>query len=234
MRTLAVLLLAVATSIAADSLRKLGQAALDHGDARSAINLLEKAVSEAPQDAEAHYLLGVAYGRRAEQPDTIEHAKLARRTCSEFEKAVSLDPNHVDARMALVQYYTLAPEIMGGSIQRAEDHVNELLKRNPPAGHRANAFIDTHLKKYDAAAAELREAAALDPADMPTWFEIGRLAAMTGKNLPEGEKALEKYLAYIPAKGEPTREQAAAFLKQIRQRQARTSVRDQPQRPLPQ
>jgi hypothetical protein len=41
----------------------------------------------------------------------------------------------------------------------------------------------------------------------------------------EGEKALEKYLAYTPAQGEPTREQAAAYLEQIRQRQARMTVR---------
>ena len=91
------------------------------------------------------------------------------------------------------------------------------------AGLAVGGAVD--LKKYDAAAAELREAAALDPADMPTWFEIGRLAAITGNGLPEGKKALEKYLAYTPAKGEPTREQAAAYLKQIRQRQARMTVR---------
>jgi Tfp pilus assembly protein PilF len=223
MRSFAVLLMSVLASLAEDSLVKQGQAALDRDDPRTAIKLLENAVSNSPQDAEAHYLLGVAYGKRAEQPDVIDHATLARRTCREFEKAVSLDPNHADARTALVQYYTLAPDVMGGSIQRAQDEANELLKRSPADGHRANAFIDTHLKKYEAAAAELRAAVALDPSDMPSWFEIGHLAAITGNNLSDGEKALEKYLAYTPAKDEPTHEQARTYLAQIHQRQARTT-----------
>jgi tetratricopeptide (TPR) repeat protein len=220
MSTIALLL----TLLAADSLLKQGQTALDRGDARAAVRLLEKAVAESPNDAEAHYLLGVAYGARAQQPDVVDRAGLARKTCKEFETAVSLDPNHVDARTALVQYYTLAPEVMGGSIRRAQDEANELLKRNPAAGHRADAFIDTHLKKYDAAASELRKAADLDPTDMPTWFEIGHIAAITGNNLSEGQKALEKYMAYTPAKDEPTHEQAAAYLEQIHRRQARIAL----------
>ncbi|HUJ13571.1 MAG TPA: TRAP transporter TatT component family protein [Thermoanaerobaculia bacterium] len=208
----------VLTLFAADSLVKQGQTALDRGDARTAVKLLEKAVADSPNDAEAHYVLGTAYGARAQQPGVLDRAALARRTRSEFEKAVSLDPNYIDARMALVQYDTLAPEIMGGSIQRAQQQADELLKRSPAAGHRAQAFIDGHLKQYDAAAAELREAAAIDPNDMPTLFEIGHLAAITGRNLPEGEQALLKYLEYTPAKGEPTHEQAAAYLEQIRRR----------------
>lgn len=217
----AALLLLFAQSIAPGSLLEQGQAAIDRGDPKTAIKLLEKAVLEAPNDAEAHYLLGVAYGRRAEQPDAIPHERYARRTQSEFEIAVSLDPNHREARMALAQYDTLAPEIMGGSIQRAQSEADELLKRRPADGHRAKAFIAAHLKKYDEAAAELREAAALDPNDMPTWFEIGHLAAESGKNLGEGQQALEKYLEYTPKKGEPTREDALAQLRKIRKLRAR-------------
>jgi len=209
-------LLLLAQAIAAQA-----QAAIDRGDPKTAIKLLEKAVAEIPNDADAHYLLGVAYGRRAEQPDAIPHAYYARLTVNEFEKAVAVNPDHRDARMALVQYYTLAPEPMGGSIQRAQNEANELLKTSPADGHRANAFIDAHLKKYDDAAGELREAVKLEPDDMPTWFEIGHLAAQSGKNLDEGERALEKYIAYTPKKGEPPREDALADLEKIRQRRGR-------------
>jgi tetratricopeptide (TPR) repeat protein len=218
-----VVLTLFAVPLAAESVIDEAHAALDRNDPQAAVNLLEPAVAQSPNDAEAHYLLGVAYGKLAERSNVFRQASLARRTRAEFEKAVAIDPNHVMARMSLVEYYTLAPNFFGGSIARAQEQAAEIAKRNPASGHRANAFIYGHLKRYDLAAAELRQAAALEPDDMPTLFEIGHLAAVSGENLAEGQQALEKYVGHTPSKGDPSLDQALDWLAQIYEREGRTA-----------
>src|SRR5579884_553299 len=226
MRTkLAVLLMFFAAPLLAGSLVEDAQAALDRNDLQSAIDVLQKAVAATPDNAQAHYLLGVAYGKLALQSNLLRQATLAHRTRDEFQKAVDLDPDHVRARFCLVQYYTLAPNFMGGSIDVARQHAAEIAKRDPAWGHRAEAFIDGHLKDYTDAASELQQAVAADPSHMPTLFEVGHLAAVSGVDLQQGEKALEKYLSYKPGPGDPPHDQAMAYLEQIRQREAQVAQR---------
>ncbi|HJT18254.1 MAG TPA: tetratricopeptide repeat protein [Thermoanaerobaculia bacterium] len=215
----AVMLMLLAVPLAASSLVEEGQAALDRNDLRAAIDVLQKAVAATPDNAQAHYLLGCAYGKLAMQSSILRQAMLAHRTRDEFERAVSLDPDHVRARFCLVQYYTLAPNFMGGSIDVARQQAAEIAKRDAPWGHRAEAFIYGHLKNYAMAASELEQAVAADPSHMPTLFEVGHLAAISGVDLHQGEQALQRYIAYTPGPGDPPRAQAIAYLEQIRARE---------------
>src|SRR5579872_2977446 len=193
-KRVAVLLLFFTVPLFASSLVDEGQAALDRNDARGAIDALQKAVAESPDNAQAHYLLGVAYGTLAQQSNVLRQAAFAHRTRDEFAKAVALDPDHVKARFCLVEYYTLAPNFMGGSIELARQQTAEIAKRDIVWGHRATAFIEAHLKNYDVAATELKAAVAADPSHMCTLFELGHLAALSGLDLHEGEQALQRYI----------------------------------------
>jgi len=118
-----------------------GRASLDRKDPQAALTLLEKAVAESPRSAEAHYLLGVAYGRLAEKASIFRQPALARHTRDEFERAVRLDPNHLEARFALVQYYTVAPAFLGGSRQKALQQTEQIRERDASAGNQALAFV---------------------------------------------------------------------------------------------
>ncbi len=65
----AIALLAVSLSLpmaGRTTLVEQGRAALSRNDAETAANLLEKAVAQSPANAEAHYLLGSAYGTLAQ------------------------------------------------------------------------------------------------------------------------------------------------------------------------
>jgi tetratricopeptide (TPR) repeat protein len=75
-----------------DALTERAQIYLDRGDSRSARRDLEEAVTVAPNDAEAHYLLGVAL-----LPSDRKGAK------REFEAAVRLDPQGQYGRLARVR-----------------------------------------------------------------------------------------------------------------------------------
>jgi tetratricopeptide (TPR) repeat protein len=163
MRSILVVLAALVALplLAQTSLIEQGRAAMNRNDADAAATLLEKAVAQNPKSAEAHYLLGSAYGSQAQKASIFGQASLAGKTKDEFEKAVELDPNLLDARYGLVQFYTMAPGFMGGSYDKAFAQAAEIKKRDPLMAHRAAAFIYSHQKKTDEARneylAEVRE-----------------------------------------------------------------------------
>jgi len=117
------------------------QAAIDRNDPQTALTVLQRAVAQDPNNANVHYLLGVAYGNLAQKASAFRRVSLARHTRDEFEHAVELDPNDLDARWGLVQYYTLAPGYLGGSEQKAEQQAEEISKRDPSFGKRAFEFL---------------------------------------------------------------------------------------------
>lgn len=146
----AVLALSLALSAAAaETLIDQGKAALNRGDNEAAADIFERAVAQNPKSSEAHLLLGQAYGNQAQAASIFGKASLAKKTQAEFEKAVELDPNNLEARFALVQYYTMAPGIMGGSDSKAQEQANEIKRRDALWGHRVSAFLYRYQKKPD-------------------------------------------------------------------------------------
>lgn len=91
---LAVLTALTAVSLSAQTtLIDQGRAALVRGDAGAAVDIMEKAVAQAPNSAEAHYWLGSAYGTKAQRSGMFSAARLASKTKEQFEKAVALNPS---------------------------------------------------------------------------------------------------------------------------------------------
>jgi tetratricopeptide (TPR) repeat protein len=145
----AVLAFSLALPAAADTLLEQGKAALNAGDSEKAADLLEKAVAQNPNSSEAHLRLGQAYGNQAQKASIFGKASLAKKTQGEFEKAVDLDGNNLEARLGLVQFYKMAPGIMGGSDDKAVEQANEIKKRDAAWGARAWATIYRIEKKPD-------------------------------------------------------------------------------------
>src|SRR5258708_7333585 len=102
-----------------DALDALGKKALAANDSEKAAEYFTKAIQLRPNSAAYHFHLGEAYGSQAQKASIFGQASLAGKTKDEFLKAVELDPNQLQARSALVDYYTMAPAIMGGSKEKA-------------------------------------------------------------------------------------------------------------------
>jgi tetratricopeptide (TPR) repeat protein len=179
-----------------------GRAAMARGDAGDAVTLFEKAVAQNPKSAEAHYLLGTAYGSQAQQASIFGQASLAGKTKSEFEKAVELDPNLLEARYGLVEYYTMAPGFIGGSFDKAFAQTAEIKKHDPLMAHRAAAFIYTHQQKTDEARneylAEVREfpKSARAHIDLGSFYIVAKNYKAAAE---EFETAANVEPTYIPA-----------------------------------
>jgi len=247
---------AAGSLFAEGNLIEQGRAAMARGDYDAAIENLEKAVAQSPKSAEAHYYLGSAYGAKVQSSGMLAAARYAGSIKEEFEKAVALDPKYVDAHYALVQVYAAAPEMMGGSYEKAFEHAKAIKAIDPVVGHRAYAFTYTQQKNleaakkeyadavreapgsgkahsffgqylynteknFQAAFVELEAALKADPSYMPALYHLGRAASLGDTNLPRGEEALRKYLAYTPKENEPTLASAHYYFGTLCEKQGR-------------
>ena len=112
----------------------------------------KKAVALDPNNSRYHLWLGRAYGEKAEHANFVTAARLAPNVRAEFERAVQLDPNDVDARLNLAEFYAQAPAIVGGGAQQAREQAQSIALLSPPRQHWVYARIAE--EKKDAATAE--------------------------------------------------------------------------------
>ena len=111
-----------------------GKAALEKNDAPKAVDLLEEAVELNPRSSEYYDWLGKAYGTQAQKAGKLKQPFLAKKTKDAWEKAIVLDPNNLEAREDIIQYYLQAPGFLGGSKEKARDAAFEVKKRNAYRG----------------------------------------------------------------------------------------------------
>ncbi len=176
----------------------LARIALVENRHEDAANLLQRAIEKERGTALYHFWLGVAYGGIAESANPLRQATLAVRARNEFERAVRLDPNLLEARFGLIDYYILAPSFLGGDEGLAMRQAQELMARNRLQGHRAFARIYIHSRKLDAARRELVEAVREDPHSAAAHAELGWFIGMKEKNAAAGFEELEAATALDP------------------------------------
>ena len=134
----------------------LGRIALARNNADDAVRWLEKAVRANDSSSEYHLWLGRAYGAKAEHASVFKQPSLAQRTKAEFEQAVALDPQNIDARVDLITYLVQAPGFLGGSRDRAKAMAEELRALDPYRGALAAGTIAESERNTAGAQAEYR------------------------------------------------------------------------------
>jgi tetratricopeptide (TPR) repeat protein len=128
------------------ALHCMGRILVAQDDSKGAVGWFEKAV-DANDKASVHHLwLANSLGDQAEHTSKIKLPFLARRIKGELEKAVQLDPTSIDARHGLIEFYSQAPGIAGGSMDRAKEQAREILKLDEWRGHYEIARLDEREK----------------------------------------------------------------------------------------
>src|SRR4051794_10580937 len=84
-----------------------GRTAVLAGDYDNAIHQLERAIEQDASNADYHYWLGRAVYEAAPRANKLRLPGMARRVRNEWERAVALDPNQVDARGGLAEWYAM-------------------------------------------------------------------------------------------------------------------------------
>ncbi|HEY4307240.1 MAG TPA: tetratricopeptide repeat protein [Gemmatimonadaceae bacterium] len=117
------------------ALHCMGTILIESGDSKGSVEWFEKAIDANDKSSAHHLWLANALGEQAEHTSKIKLPFLARRIKSEFDRAAQLDPSSIDARHGLIEFYSQAPGVMGGSMDRAKDQAREILKLSAWRGH---------------------------------------------------------------------------------------------------
>jgi len=163
-----------------------------------AIAACEKAVALAPGNSSYHLWLGRTYGEKADASSFFTAAGLAKKVRTEFERAVALDSNNVDARTDLAEFYLEAPGIVGGGQDKARAQAAKLGTLDDAKAHWINGRIAE--KKKDLATAEQEYQAAIqaDHGSADSWLNLASFYRHAGR-LDEMEKAIS-HASSAPAK----------------------------------
>jgi tetratricopeptide (TPR) repeat protein len=131
-----------------------------------------RAVAGDERNAAYHYFLGRAYGAQAQRANVLRQAGLAGKTKSAFERAVALDPDYVDARLGLMEYYLQAPGLMGGSKAKARAQVAEVRRISPYRGALVAAQVAVREKDVAGASRELDAATRQFPDSTAPYLQL--------------------------------------------------------------
>lgn len=104
-----------------------------------------------PNEANYHYKYGGATGMYALEVNKFKALGMIDDIKESFEKAIELEPKHIDARWALVMLYIQLPGIVGGSESKAVRYSNELLAISPVDGYMSRGRIEEYFKRYKSA-----------------------------------------------------------------------------------
>jgi tetratricopeptide (TPR) repeat protein len=155
----------------------LGRVLYEENELDRATYWLEKSTGLDPTSSSNMYWLGRAYGQQAIYGNVFLRAKLAGKIRRAFARAVELDPDNMDARIGLLEFYLRAPGFMGGSLANARTEADAIRARDPLHGHRARARIEEHAKHLPLAAAEYEAAIREFPSRTEPfyWIESGAI-----------------------------------------------------------
>lgn len=94
----------------------------------------EEAISQNEKIADYHFGLAQACAAEALNSSIFSQLTLAGKIKNEYIKTLEIDNKHIMARVGLANYYLRAPGIMGGSIEKAYEQANILIKYDEMRG----------------------------------------------------------------------------------------------------
>lgn len=117
-----------------------------------------------PENAVYHYKYGGVLGMKALE-NKIASISYIGDIEDEFKKAAELDSTHIDARWALVKFYTELPSILGGKQSKALYYANELEHLSKVDGYLSKGYIYKASGEYEKAETFLKKAVVVGGSD---------------------------------------------------------------------
>jgi tetratricopeptide (TPR) repeat protein len=171
------------------------------GDDRAiedALPWLAKAAELAPKNAAYLASFGITSMQSAGKTRSLSAATRGR---DAVIRAIEIEPDNLDNREALLQFYASAPWPIG-SRDKAKEQAEAIAQRNSTRGLFANVLIKTTEKKYDEAITLCEKSIEQTPDFYPALAELGRLTVVSGAQLERGLTALRRCLELEPPFGQ--------------------------------
>ena len=174
----------------------LGQSFLFRNDADNSVPALEKAAVLAPNNSIYQCYLGDAYGLSALKGGLFAKLGWANKCKAAYDKAVTLDPKNIRARVSVMEFCRQAPSFLGGGMDKAYEQAAEIQKLDPARGRKAYAGLYVSENKYAPAFALYEAALKEKPGDEDSLYNIGRLAVISGEQTDRGLGTLRELLTH--------------------------------------
>ncbi len=152
------------------NLRCRVQLTLEHFDA--AANECEQAVNAEGQNSDYHMWLGRALGGKAERASFLSAFSLAKKVRAEFETAVRLDGRNAAALADLGEFYSSAPGVVGGGMDKAERVATQLDAVDRARATELRGRIAEGQKDYATAERALKQAVSLSQHPAFEWMNL--------------------------------------------------------------
>jgi tetratricopeptide (TPR) repeat protein len=150
-----------------------------------------KAASLDPDNSRFHLWLGRVYGEKADRANFLIAAGLAGKVRGEFERAVQLNPQDVDARLDLAEFYLERPASSAAARRKPASRHSPLPPENPAREHWVYARIAEKKKDFTTAEREYHQYIDLSQGDAEAWLNLA-LFLRRQKRLDEMEQAIVK------------------------------------------
>ncbi len=151
----------------------------------------KRAAALDPNNGRYHLWLGRVYGEKADRAGFLGAASLVGKVRDEFQRAVQLDPQDVETRLDLAEFYVEAPGIVGGGTEKAREQARTIGAMNPGREHWVYARIAEKKENAALAEREYRQYIELSHNDAEAWLNLA-LFMRRQKRLDEMEQALIK------------------------------------------
>ncbi len=207
-----------ARSIVEQRLKQAPEDALNHfllsqirnafGDHTSPLMLAEKAVALDGNVAKYHRQVAEVLGVQAQHASAFQQVFLARRFHKEIETALALDARDVQALRDLVEFYLLAPGVLGGDWHKAVATAERIAAIDPLEGLLSRAHIAAFTKQAAEAEVLLQQAARAKPASYRAQIELARFYLNSEPPKLEGAESAAKAALTL----DPTRADSYSIL----------------------
>jgi tetratricopeptide (TPR) repeat protein len=111
-----------------------------------------------PFEANYQYKYGGVLGMKAKDSNKFKALGMISEIKASFEKAISLNPRHIEARVALVELYLQLPGIVGGSEKKALHYANEIAQISPVDGYLSKGHIAEYFERFKEAELQYKKA----------------------------------------------------------------------------
>lgn len=149
--------------------------------ATDAVALFEQATKLDATKPEYFSALGVAISQRMGDVTFMQQAMLSGKMKKAFAKSIELDPNHLDGLIGLTRFYSNAPEIAGGSLEKAAEFAERVKKINPFLGELELGTVAERREDFAAALTHYDAASQLKPDHANEHVLAGRMLAKLGR-----------------------------------------------------
>jgi tetratricopeptide (TPR) repeat protein len=162
------------------------------GDRTSPLELAEKAVRLDGRVARYHRQVAEVQGVMAQHAGIFQQAVLARRFRKEIDTAIELDPADIQALRDLLEFYLLAPGLIGGDSKKADAVAQRIAAINPCEGFLAKARIADFRKDAREQQRMLRSAADATPRSYKAQIALAEFHLVPGHHDEATAEALAK------------------------------------------